>query len=93
VNGRALIVRDRTLRERMEVAGKVPALALVVTVEQAFVHCGKCMIRSRLWERESWPDLTALPTHGRCLVDQAKLPDAAAEVDAAVQQGYRTTLY
>lgn len=93
VNGRALIVRDRSLRERMEVAGKVPELALVVTVEQAFVHCGKCMIRARLWDTASWPDLAALPSHGRCLVDQAKLADAAAEVDASVQQGYRTTLY
>src|SRR4051812_45505578 len=42
VNGRASIVRDLALREQMAVGGKVPALALIVTVEQAFIHCGKC---------------------------------------------------
>ena len=93
VNGRALIARDRALLERMAVAGKIPQLALIVAVEQAFVHCGKCMIRSRLWDQESWPDLSELPSHGRCLVDQAKLRDAAAEIEASVQQGYRTQLY
>src|SRR5688572_10076057 len=33
VNGRALIVRDRELRERMTVQGKLPELALVIAAE------------------------------------------------------------
>lgn len=43
VNGQALIVRDRWLRERLAANGKLPELALIVTVEEAFVHCTKCM--------------------------------------------------
>ena len=38
VSGTARIARDAWLRERMAVAGRVPDLALVVTVEEAFVH-------------------------------------------------------
>src|SRR5258705_2818538 len=68
VNGRARIVRDMALRERMAVQGKVPQIALVVTVEEAFIHCGKCMIRSQLWQPESWPDGDALPSQAECLV-------------------------
>jgi hypothetical protein len=93
VNGRALIVRDRDLRERMAVEGKLPALALVVTVEQAFVHCGKCIIRSGLWDTKSWPDLDGLPSHARCLVDQAKLADSVEAIQDALDRGYKARLY
>jgi predicted pyridoxine 5'-phosphate oxidase superfamily flavin-nucleotide-binding protein len=29
--------------------GCAPELALVVAVERAFFHCGRCIIRSGLW--------------------------------------------
>lgn len=93
VSGRAIIVRDRTLRERMAVNAKLPEFALVVTVEQAFVHCGKCMLRSRLWEPASWPDLAGLPSHARCLLEQAKLAETMEEVQASVEQSYTARLY
>jgi PPOX class probable FMN-dependent enzyme len=93
VNGRAIIVRDRALREQMAVAGKLPELALVVTVEQAFVHCGKCIIRSGLWNKESWPDLEGLPSHARCLVDQAKVADPVEAIEESIRHGYKTRLY
>lgn len=93
VNGRATIVRDLALREEMAVAGKTPALALVVAVEQAFIHCGKCMIRSHLWEREHWPDIAALPSQAQCLVDHAKLAESLEDVEASVQRNRRLTLY
>src|SRR3954454_2838081 len=41
VNGRACIVRDADLLARLESRGKVPTLAIVVTVEEAFLHCAK----------------------------------------------------
>ena len=51
VFGRALIVRDEELRR--SVAGgdhTLPEVALVVRVQRAFFHCGKCITRSRLWD-------------------------------------------
>lgn len=93
VNGRAAIVRDLRLRERMAVNGKVPELALVVSVEEAFVHCGKCILRSRLWDRVAAPDVAGLPSHARCLVDHAKLAESVEEIQASVEQGYKTKLY
>jgi uncharacterized protein len=42
ISGSARIVRDAWLRERMKVVDRVPELALVVTVEEAFLHCTKC---------------------------------------------------
>jgi uncharacterized protein len=93
VNGRARIVRDAALLEKMAVRGKAPELALVVSVEEAFVHCGKCMLRSRLWEPASWPDVADLPSHARCLLDQAKPAQSLEELEASVRDAYRTQLY
>lgn len=93
VNGRARIVRDPGLRERMAVKGKTPELALVVSVEQAFIHCGKCMIRSQLWERDSWPDVEELPSQAQCLVDHGKLRETVEEVQSSIEQARRTKLY
>ena len=93
VNGRARIVRDVALRERMSVQGKLPELALVVSVEQAFIHCGKCMLRSRLWQPDGWPELDGLPSQAQCLVDHGKLKEPLEEVQAWIEKSRVTRLY
>jgi len=50
VAGRAMIVRDFDIRSVMAEGGRVPELALIVAVERAFFHCGKCITRSNLWD-------------------------------------------
>jgi PPOX class probable FMN-dependent enzyme len=71
VSGTASIARDAWLRERMAVADRVPDLALVVKVEEAFVHCTKCMVRSRMWQPDTWnpgglaSSAEAVIAHGR----------------------------
>jgi len=93
INGRAQISDDPVLRDRMMVQGKAPLLALVVQVEEAFVHCGKCMLRSRLWDPASWPPVADLPSHARCLLDQAKPAQSLEEVEASVRDSYTRHLY
>jgi PPOX class probable FMN-dependent enzyme len=93
INGRAVIARDAALLASMAVNGKAPLLALVVSVEEAFVHCAKCVLRSRLWEPDSWPNPAGLPSHARCLLDQARVAQSLEEVQASVEESYRTGLY
>ncbi len=62
VAGKARIVRDATISRRHAVNGKEPLLALVVEVEEAFMHCSKSMIRSRLWHPDHWPERRSAPT-------------------------------
>jgi hypothetical protein len=66
---------------------------LVVTVEEAFIHCTKCLMRSRLWERPSWPDLAGLASQARFLVDHGKLAQTVEEVQASLDEARRTRLY
>lgn len=64
VNGRARISTDPALRRRFAVDGKDPATVTVVTVEQAFHHCPKALVRSDLWNRGGAGRPQAVPTIG-----------------------------
>ena len=54
VAGKARIVKDRKISERLSVNNKPPLLAMVVDVEEVFMHCSKSFIRSRLWHPDQW---------------------------------------
>ena len=93
VSGRAIIVRDATLREEMAVGGKLPELALVVQVEQMFFHCSKCMIRSNLWAPDQWPALSGLPSLDEAMVSAGNLRESVEEMQAIVDKDAATRLY
>jgi PPOX class probable FMN-dependent enzyme len=89
VSGKGRIVRDEALQGRLAINGKVPNLILVVTVEEAFMHCPKCMARSRLWSPEHWPDRTNVPSLAEAIVAHATPPETVAEVQAIIDDGTR----
>jgi uncharacterized protein len=67
VNGRARIVRDEALLESLAVAGKRPVTALVVEVEQVFLHCARAFKRAGLWQPERWPDASDVASPQRAI--------------------------
>ena len=93
VSGTAKIVRDQSLRNSMSMKGRSPELAIVVSVEEAFFHCSKCMIRSKLWEPEHWPDLTGLPRLAETMVNAGKLEISESEMHEIVVNDERERLY
>jgi predicted pyridoxine 5'-phosphate oxidase superfamily flavin-nucleotide-binding protein len=84
VGGKARIVQDTALQARLAVAGKPPNFVLVVTVEEAFMHCSKCMIRSMLWNAEGWPDRSKVPSLAEAIVAHAKPLETTPEVQAFI---------
>jgi len=50
VNGTGVVSTDPELLTRFGVNGKLPALVIVVTVEEALGHCSKAFRRSKLWQ-------------------------------------------
>jgi PPOX class probable FMN-dependent enzyme len=92
ISGTARIVRDAWLRERMTVADRVPELALVVTVEEAFVHCTKCMVRSRMWQPDTW-NSEGLVSIGEAMVVHGHLDLPVAEMRSIAENDERTRLY
>lgn len=94
VSGTARIIRDDALLAQMAVNGKKPDLALEVTVSQAMFHCGKSMIRSRLWDPEKWPDIEGLPSYAQALADQSITTETVEEMeDKYANFEKRGTLY
>lgn len=94
VNGTAELSTDPDLLASMEVAGRAPTLAMVVTVHEVFIHCGKALIRSQLWDPERHVDRSALPSVGRMIADQLSFDDDfVAEADADLEEDYRDGLY
>jgi hypothetical protein len=52
---------------------RAPRLVLRVTVQAAYLHCAKALMRSRLWDPASRVERTVLPTMGQMLNDQTGL--------------------
>ncbi len=92
VNGRAEITTDPTLLAPLAAQGKQPRSGLVVRVEEAFLHCGKALIRSRLWDPETRIDRKSFPSLGKMIADQIGGVDAD-EAQARVEESYRERLY
>jgi uncharacterized protein len=82
VNGRARISIDPGLKRRFTVDGKEPTTVMVVTVEQAFHHCPKALVRSDLWKRGGGTRPKDVPTLGTFAAARDPGVDGAA-YDAA----------
>jgi uncharacterized protein len=82
VNGRASIVRDGDILERLAAHGKLPKVALGVEVEEAYLHCPKAFIRSSLWDPTTWAEPQKLPSFAQMLWDQVPTARSAVSVDA-----------
>lgn len=94
INGRARLVRDPDLMERLSARGKRPLLAIAVHVDEAYFHCAKAARRSRVWEPDAWPDTSAFPRMAEVFRDHAQVCDRSVdELDEALQKGYRERLY
>jgi predicted pyridoxine 5'-phosphate oxidase superfamily flavin-nucleotide-binding protein len=93
VSGSGQIVRDSKLQDRMAMNGKAPNLILIVNVEEAFMHCPKCMVRSGLWKKDQWPERSDVPTLAQALVAHATLSQSVDEVQARIDNDGSTRLY
>ena len=93
VNGVAEISIDPALLERWTVNGKHPRSVLRVAVREAFLHCGKAILRSKLWDESAKVDRSELPSYGQMLKDQTQVRDSVEQIQASVEEAYKNRLY
>lgn len=94
VNGRARLVKDAALLERFVVQGKQPKIAIVIEVEECFLHCAKAFKRSKLWDATIWPERKSLPSAGQIWLDQIRLQDTTSgEIDEMLNRDSKECLY
>jgi len=82
VAGKARIVKDQKISKRLSVNGKEPLLALVIEVDEVFMHCSKAFIRSRLWHPDHWPARRTAPTLAEWVMDTVDREQVLEEVQA-----------
>lgn len=92
VNGEAVIEDEADLCAAHAVDGRVPTTVLVVTVREAYLQCGKALIRSKLWSPEGRIQRSMLPSAGEILKDHTR-SDTPAESQERMVERYRQTLY
>jgi uncharacterized protein len=92
VNGRARISTEADLLEATAHAGKLPKAVIVVSVEEAYMHCGKALIRSHLWDPDRHVAKGDFPSLGRIISDQIKEADVAG-TERMIEKEYRDELY
>ena len=81
VKGKAEITTNEELLEPLTVLGKAPRSGLKIAVEEVFRHCGRALIRSRIWDPEVQIDRSSYPTYGQVLADQIAGADSQ-QIDA-----------
>ncbi len=94
VNGRASVVRDGALLDRLVARDKRPLLAICVEVRECFFHCAKAFKRSSLWQPETWQGRGGIASLAKTLVDQVKPANTSVqELESQIAESYATRLY
>ena len=94
INGTASLTTDPELLATMDVQGHIPELALLVHVEEAFIHCGKAPKRGRLWDPDAQIDRSIYPKMGEVMFDHGRYTDISRErMTEIAQADYDTNVY
>lgn len=92
VNGRATISTDPDLCQRLSMKGVPAHLVIIVEIEEVFTHCARSILRSKIWEPETWPDTDTIPTLMAMLSEQKNI-DPPDESQGKRNEDYRKVLY
>ena len=93
VSGEATIVRDQKILELGRVGKSLPTAAMVIKVTSVYFHCGKAMIRSKLWAQDSQLEKGVIPSFGEALKAQAKLDMSVEDTESLLEDVYEKQLY
>ena len=91
INGQASLLTDPELLGLFDGQKRRPKLVIKVSVEAAYMHCAKALMRSRLWAIESQVDRSVLPTMGQIIKDHAQL-DTPVETQEEMLKRYENDL-
>jgi PPOX class probable FMN-dependent enzyme len=93
VNGSAELVTDPDLGRRVAVDGKPARVTVVVTVDEAYVHCAKALRRAELWSSDQWFAAEELPSAACMVRDHVGLDIDLETYEAARERNLQETLW
>lgn len=93
INGTAVVTNEpEHLASFASTRERLPRAVICVSVEEAYLHCAKSLIRSRLWARAGQVGVRPVPTLNEMIHDQIGDP-SAPESQAAMVERYKGELY
>lgn len=93
VKGTATLHSDPDVLEAMRVNGKPALLYTRVAVTECFFHCGKALIRSRLWSPEHWEELGGSLGARQFASLSGGGEEAYRETQERLENSYKNNLY
>ena len=80
VSGRATLHDDAEWCARLTGHGKPALLTIKVEIDRAFFHCPRAILRSDLWNPDSWSDAMKV-SYGKIYATALGRPEVEAELD------------
>ena len=93
VNGRAKLSVDPALRESFAVNGKPARAVMIVTVETAYFHCSKALVRSKMWDPAAQIPRTSLPSTGTIIAELTEGKFGGEKYDKEAPEKIKSQLY
>ena len=91
VNGTACLSDDAADLALCTTEVRTPKLVIKVTVAQAYLHCAKAFMRSKLWDKQSHMARSSMPSMGEMINEQAKMT-TPSETQEEMLARYRAEL-
>jgi PPOX class probable FMN-dependent enzyme len=91
INGRAALATDPALLALCADERRTPKVVVRITVQEAYLHCAKALLRSKLWSDEAKVERSVLPSAGRMISDQTGIV-VPPETDEEMRRRYAPDL-
>ena len=93
VNGRGYVTDETDVLVRMRIEAKQPSLAIIVEVAEAYFHCARALIRSRVWDAASQALAEEMPSFGEIVAAQMNLDIPGEAIAKDLEQNSYRSLY
>jgi PPOX class probable FMN-dependent enzyme len=92
IDGTASLTTDPELLDRWDGIIRRPKMAIVVTIDDVFLHCAKAFRRGEVWNPDSWERYTSLPDPMEMLKGHAGLDEDATRLRSFLEERYAEQL-
>jgi PPOX class probable FMN-dependent enzyme len=93
ISGAARIITDHEKLKFAQVSKNPVNTGLVISINQCYFHCGKAVVRSKLWKKEHKIERKDFPSFGKILNEQAKLNETVEASDIRLNEMYKNEIY
>ena len=93
VNGTAEVTTAASVLDACAMQALRPKVAVLVEVEEAYLHCAKALRRAALWRPDEWPDAGEVPSAACIYKDHLGIDAPAESLAERLEESYEQTLW